>query len=527
MEQQHADQPRFVFVQPQVELTPSARRRRRAPLSDMDRSAVTRERAPVPTEPAAALARQHARVRRAGPPSPPQMRRQSRTASRPRPAAPQSQARADTPGESSDDPLRCRTLGTAPTTPRDQTPGGRTAPSSSPLEPGASQPVALCRAGGIRQPQRRRHAFGPAIQFDTKGVEFGPWIRRFVAQVKRNWFDAVHGDVAEAATSSSRSTCTSAARSPISRSSARRRSTSFNNAAFNALAIVESRPSRCRRTTRPTRRSSPSPSTTTRRRPRSSPCRRASSAELGWLVLLVGADACTSAGGSSASREHPVPSLSSWPCSDPRPPARARWRWRWRSDIGGEIVNCDSTAVYRGFDIGTDKVPLDEQRGIPHHLDRHRRSDRRVQRRRLRARRHRAPSARSTRAAALPILVGGTGFYYRALTRGLFPGPGRDAALRARLERLPIAAASSGSGGFVQRVDPASAAPHPAARSAAARPRARGLSPDRPAVDGITSPRRARRSTSVASCAIALRMPAALTCGARDAPRRRSSSRAA
>jgi TonB family protein len=30
--------------------------------------------------------------------------------------------------------------------------------------------------------------FGPSIQFDTKGVEFGPWIRRFVAQVKRNWF---------------------------------------------------------------------------------------------------------------------------------------------------------------------------------------------------------------------------------------------------------------------------------------------------------------------------------------------------
>ena len=29
--------------------------------------------------------------------------------------------------------------------------------------------------------------FGPAIQFDTKGVEFGPWIRRFIAQVKRNW----------------------------------------------------------------------------------------------------------------------------------------------------------------------------------------------------------------------------------------------------------------------------------------------------------------------------------------------------
>src|SRR5512134_2655542 len=36
--------------------------------------------------------------------------------------------------------------------------------------------------------------------------------------------------------------------------------------------------------------------------------------------------------------------------------------------FGGEIVNCDSTAVYRGFDIGTDKVPATEQRGIPHHL---------------------------------------------------------------------------------------------------------------------------------------------------------------
>ena len=37
---------------------------------------------------------------------------------------------------------------------------------------------------------------------------------------------------------------------------------------------------------------------------------------------------------------------------------------RW----GGEVVACDSTAVYRGIDIGTDKVPLAEQRGIPHHL---------------------------------------------------------------------------------------------------------------------------------------------------------------
>ena len=34
----------------------------------------------------------------------------------------------------------------------------------------------------------------------------------------------------------------------------------------------------------------------------------------------------------------------------------------------GEIINCDSTAVYRGFDIGTDKLPMVQRRGIPHHL---------------------------------------------------------------------------------------------------------------------------------------------------------------
>ena len=34
----------------------------------------------------------------------------------------------------------------------------------------------------------------------------------------------------------------------------------------------------------------------------------------------------------------------------------------------GEIINCDSTAVYRGFDIGTDKLPVEQRRGIPHHL---------------------------------------------------------------------------------------------------------------------------------------------------------------
>jgi tRNA dimethylallyltransferase len=101
----------------------------------------------------------------------------------------------------------------------------------------------------------------------------------------------------------------------------------------------------------------------------------------------------------------------------------------------GEIVSCDSTAVYRGFDIGTDKVPAGSRGGVPHHL---------IDLVEPTAEYSAADYARDAAAVidgierrrALPIVVGGTGFYYRALTRGLFPGPGRDSALRARLERI-------------------------------------------------------------------------------------------
>src|SRR5690606_9759024 len=94
----------------------------------------------------------------------------------------------------------------------------------------------------------------------------------------------------------------------------------------------------------------------------------------------------------------------------------------------GEVLACDSTAVYRGIDIGTDKVPVDAQHGIAHHLvdlvDATEVFD---------AARYAAEAARVARAVVargrLPVLVGGTGFYYRALMRGLFPGPTRDAAL--------------------------------------------------------------------------------------------------
>ncbi len=113
--------------------------------------------------------------------------------------------------------------------------------------------------------------------------------------------------------------------------------------------------------------------------------------------------------------------------------------------------------MYRGFNIGTDKVPLHERRGIPHHL---------IDIVEPTAEYTAAQFARDAATAIagihargkLPILVGGTGFYYRALTRGLFPGPGKDAALRERLEVVARRKGVEKLHRMVARVDPESAA---------------------------------------------------------------------
>ena len=121
----------------------------------------------------------------------------------------------------------------------------------------------------------------------------------------------------------------------------------------------------------------------------------------------------------------------------------------------GEIVSCDSTAVYRGFDIGTDKVPLAERRGIPHHLIDV--ADPREEYSAARYAREAAAAIRGiTGRGRVPILVGGTGLYYRALIHGVFPGPGRDTALRARLERVAARKGVERLHRWLARVDPAS-----------------------------------------------------------------------
>jgi tRNA dimethylallyltransferase len=100
----------------------------------------------------------------------------------------------------------------------------------------------------------------------------------------------------------------------------------------------------------------------------------------------------------------------------------------------GEIVNCDSVAMYRGFDIGTAKPTGDERSRAPHHLidcvdpagsmtaGEYARQARQVLDE-VKAR------------GRLPILVGGTGLYLRALLEGLFPGPQRSEELRERLRQ--------------------------------------------------------------------------------------------
>lgn len=103
--------------------------------------------------------------------------------------------------------------------------------------------------------------------------------------------------------------------------------------------------------------------------------------------------------------------------------------------FGGEIVNCDSVQVYTGLDIGSAKTPVGDRRGVPHHL-----IDVALPNQDLTA----GAYARLARQAIvailsrgrLPVVVGGTGLYLRALFDGLSPAPLRDEPLRHRLQQL-------------------------------------------------------------------------------------------
>ena len=123
--------------------------------------------------------------------------------------------------------------------------------------------------------------------------------------------------------------------------------------------------------------------------------------------------------------------------------------------LGAEIVNFDSVQVYRGFDVGTAKVPPAERQGIPHHLidivdptDLFTAGDY--------ARAAAAIVQEISERGRTAVLVGGTGFYLRGLLEGLSPGPARNNALRARLQERERKRAGS-LHKILTRLDPPSA----------------------------------------------------------------------
>ena len=100
--------------------------------------------------------------------------------------------------------------------------------------------------------------------------------------------------------------------------------------------------------------------------------------------------------------------------------------------FGGEIVNCDSLQLYRGFDVGTAKTPPAQRRNVPHHLFDVLEPQMGYSAGEY-AREARAVIAQVAARGRLPVIVGGTGFYLWALLAGLPALPGRDEGLRSRL----------------------------------------------------------------------------------------------
>ena len=125
--------------------------------------------------------------------------------------------------------------------------------------------------------------------------------------------------------------------------------------------------------------------------------------------------------------------------------------------FGGEIVSCDSVAVYRGMDLGTAKPSKEEQARLPHHLIDVVDPDQPFTAGEY-SRQARAVLREIASRGRLPIVTGGTGLYLRALTEGLFAGPQRHAELRKRLESSRAKHGEVWLYRILQRLDAASAA---------------------------------------------------------------------
>jgi TonB family protein len=186
-QRQDDEKTRFVFVQPKLDLK-ALKPPERAEPSDMDRQAASPRPQPKPQTPLPySQGNTRERVERSdqqiargqGPTPDPLSGQQTAT---PQPQAP----------EATDSQLRLPEAQSSLQVPSTQPPAPRSGALGRATAPGGSLGDALRNLDRYVQRDQFSNAqgggaFGPAIQFDTKGVEFGPWIRRFIAQVKRNW----------------------------------------------------------------------------------------------------------------------------------------------------------------------------------------------------------------------------------------------------------------------------------------------------------------------------------------------------
>jgi len=124
--------------------------------------------------------------------------------------------------------------------------------------------------------------------------------------------------------------------------------------------------------------------------------------------------------------------------------------------FNGEVVSCDSVAVYRGMDVGSAKPSKEEQALVPHHMIDVAAPDEPFTAGEY-SRRARAVLSEISAQGKLPIVTGGTGLYLRALTDGLFAGPERREDLRQRLRISSERHGSAWLHRMLNRLDPVSA----------------------------------------------------------------------
>jgi TonB family protein len=166
----HDDPPLFVNVNPKIDL-PALKKPQRAEMSDLDRSARALERAPDPTNPLPAAKGNSAERAEA---TPEEIMKGKGEAPQPAPEAPPVE-QPQMPDPRTDPQLALNQR------PRVQPPGGGS------LGEALKNLQKYVQSESFNNQKSNVQEFGP-LQFDTKGVEFGPWVRRFVSQVRRNWF---------------------------------------------------------------------------------------------------------------------------------------------------------------------------------------------------------------------------------------------------------------------------------------------------------------------------------------------------